>query len=209
MTTHHLTFDECLSLAQDFLSTKQRSCFYQFTALNDVFDREYCCYSELSSDDVARLRALKDRYGDSFVSHLDEVFSDPDLIHDFTGGDQLLAIDLDHVYYYYGVSLHELQPDGSVHSVSTSVAISDDEYARLVAWHILDEHLTINTLRYRDRELFDTVLNGADLYHYDIDCDTFVVSNPYLVTLDEAHTDADLIVRQQGIQRTYFFHFGN
>lgn len=201
MKKKFLTFDECLAMAQDFLTTKQRGCFYQFTALDDNFDREYCCCSELSSDDVARLRALKDHYGDAFVRHLDEVFSDPDLIHDFTGGGEILAIDLDHVYYYYSVSLHELQPDGTVHTVNTSVAFSDDECARLIAWHIYDEHLVINTLRYRDRKLYDSVLDGADLYHTDFDGDCLFVSNPYLITLDEARADADLIVRQRGIER--------
>ena len=80
MTKNDLTFDECLAMAQDFLTTKERSCFYQFTALDDNFDREYCCYNELSADDIARLRTLKDHYGDTFVRHLDEVFSDPDLV---------------------------------------------------------------------------------------------------------------------------------
>lgn len=196
-----LTFDECLAMAQDFLTTKERKNYYSFTALNDGFDSEYCCDNELSADEVARLRALKDKYGDAFVGHLDEVFSEPDVIHDFTGGGEILAIDLDNVHYHYGVSLHELHPDGTIHTVSTSVALSDDEYARLIAWHLYDEHLTVNTLRYRDRKLFDTVLDGADLYHTDIDGDCFFASNPYLVTLDEAKGDAETIVRQKGIKR--------
>lgn len=196
-----LTFDECLAMAHDFLTTKQRGCFYRFTALDDNYDSEYCCDNELSADDVARLRALKDKYGDAFVGHLDEVFSDPDVIYDFTGGGEILAIDLANVHYRYGVSLHELQPDGTVHTIHTRVAFSDDEYARLVAWHLYDEHLVINTLRYRDRKLYDSVLDGADLYHTDIDGDCLFVSNPYLITLDEARADADLIVRQRGIQR--------
>ena len=194
-----LTFDECLAMAQDFLTTKERDCFYLFTALDDNFDREYYCYNELSADDVARLRALKDHYGDAFVRHLDEVFSDPDIIHDFTGGREILAIDLNHLHYHYDLSLHELQPDGTVHTIHTSVAFSDDEYARLIAWHLYDEHLVINTLRYRDRKLYDSVLDGADLYHIDGDC--LFVSNPYLITLDEARADADLIVRHHNIQR--------
>ena len=197
-----LTFDQCLTLANEFLTTKQRNSFYRFTALDDNFDREYCCYNELSADDVARLRTLKDHYGDSFVRHLDEVFSDPDLIHDFTGGGKILAIDLDHVHYHYSVSLHELQPDGTVHTIPTRVAFSDDEYARLLAWHLYDEHLTVNTLRYRVRKLYDTVLDGADLYHTDIDGDCLFISNPYLITLDEARTDADLIVHHHNIERT-------
>ena len=195
-----LSFDQCLRLANEFLATKQRSNFYQFTALNDN-NTEYCCYNELSADDVDRLRDLKAKYGDDFVSHLDEIFSDPDVIHDFTGGGEILAIDIDHVYYHYGLSLHELQADGTVHTVHTRVAFSDDDYARLIAWHLYDEHLVINTLRYRDRKLYDTVLDGADLYHTDTDGDCFFVTDPYLITLDEARADADLIVRQRGIQR--------
>jgi hypothetical protein len=82
------------------------------------------------------------------------------------------------------------------------VAFSDDEYARLLAWHLYDEHLVINTLRYRDRKLYDSVLDGADCYHTDIDGDCLFVSNPYLITLDEASADADLIVRHHNIERT-------
>ena len=100
-----LTFDECLAMAQDFLTTKQRGCFYRFTALDDNYDSEYCCDNELSADDVARLRVLKDKYGNAFVGHLDEVFSDPDVIYDFTGGDEILAIDLANV----NVSLAQFQ----------------------------------------------------------------------------------------------------
>lgn len=202
MKHQDLSFDQCLTLATEFLTTKERSNFYQFTALDDNYGTEYLCYNELSADDVARLRALKDHYGDDFVSHLNEIFSDPDLLHDFTGGGEILAIDLDNVHYHYGVSLHELQADGTVHTIHTRVAFSDDEYARLVAWHLYDEHLTVNTLRYRDRKLYDSVLDGADLYHTDIDGDCLFVSNPYLITLDEARADADLIVRHHNIERT-------
>ena len=200
MNHQDLSFDQCLALANEFLATKQRSNFYQFTALNDN-NIEYCCYNELSADDVARLRDLKAKYGDDFVSHLDEVFSDPDLVHDFTGGGEILAIDLDHVFYHYGLSLHELQADGSVHTVHTRVAFSDDDYARLIAWHLYDEHLVINTLRYRDRKLYDTVLDGADLYHTDTDGNCLFVDSPYIITLDEPKADADLIVQQHSIDR--------
>lgn len=202
MKHQDLTFDQCLTLANEFLTTKERSNFYQFTALNDDNGSEYYCYNELSADNVARLRALKDKYGDAFVHHLDEVFSNPDFIHDFTGGGEILAIDLDHVHCHYGLALHELQPDGTVHTIPTSVAFSDDEYARLLAWHLYDGHLTVNTLRYRDRKLYDSVLDGADLYHTDTDGDCLFVTAPYLITLDEAKADADIIVQQHAIERT-------
>ena len=200
MNHQNLSFDQCLALANEFLATKQRSNFYQFTALNDN-NIEYCCYNELSADDVDRLRALKAKYGDDFVSHLDEVFSDPDLVHDFTGGGEILAIDLDNVYYHYSLSLHELQADGTIHTVHTRVAFSDDDYVRLIAWHLYDEHLVINTLRYRDRKLYDTVLDGADLYHTDTDGNCLFVDSPYIITLDEPKADADLIVQQHSIDR--------
>ena len=201
MKQQDLTFDQCLTLANEFLTTKERSNFYQFTALNDDNGSEYYCYNELSADNVARLRALKDKYGDAFVHHLDEVFSNPDLIHDITGGGEILAIDLDNVYYHYSLSLHELQADGTIHTVHTRVAFSDDDYVRLIAWHLYDEHLVINTLRYRDRKLYDTVLDGADLYHTDTDGNCLFVTDPYLITLDEPKADADLIVQQHSIDR--------
>ena len=218
-----LTFDDCLALAKEFLTTKERSNYNLFAALDDNNNSHYYCYNELSADDVARLRALKDKYGDTFVKHLDEVFDDPDLIHDFTGGREILDIDLDNVYCDYDISLHELRPDGTVDTIHTSVAFSDEDYARLIAWHLYDEHLVINTLRYRDRELYDTVLDGADLYHFNSDggsydvydpnlvtldeptTDFFFVTNPYVIILDEPKADADLIVRQHSIERTGWY----
>ena len=187
-----LTFDDCLALAKEFLTTKERSNYNLFAALDDNNNSHYYCYNELSADDVARLRALKDKYGDTFVKHLDEVFDDPDLIHDFTGGREILDIDLDNVYCHYDISLHELRPDGTVDTIHTSVAFSDEDYARLIAWHLYDEHLVINTLRYRDRELYDTVLDGADLYHFNSDGGSYDVYDPNLVTLDEPTTDIDV-----------------
>ena len=65
------------------------------------------------------------------------------------------------------------------------VKLKDEEYARLLAWHVFDNHLIINTLRYRDSNLYSRILREVDLYYLE-DGITFTEDDPYLVTMDEA-----------------------
>lgn len=199
------SFENCLKLAAEFLTEKERKNYYLFTAYDDFSDTDYGCFNVLSDSDVAQLRELKDKYGRAFFGHLGEVFDDPDTIHDFTGGGDILDIDLDTVYHRYGIVLHELHPDGAVFSTRTKVTLSDDQYARLIAWHLYDEHLTMNLLRHHDRELYDVVMLAADNYYSDTDCDCLMVSHPYLVTLDEAKADSEQIVVKHNIKRNGWY----
>ena len=195
-----LDFNQCLELAQQFLAKKERKNYYDFKAIDEEVSG-YVYYSNaLSDDEVAQLRALKEKYGEKFTEHLDEVYDDPDIIHDLTCGCEIVDIDIDHVAHKYACKIHELKPDSTVSTYNQDVELSDDQYAELLAWHLFDEHLTINTLRHRDNNLYLAIMRGIDNYYYQIE-GYYWVDNPYVATLDEAKADADAIIRLHDIQR--------
>jgi len=197
-------FEDGLKLAKAFLETKKRDNYFDFTALCEE-NLEECVYSNhLEDDEVELLRALKEKYGEEYIKHLDEVFDDPDIIHDFTCGDEILDIDLDNIKHKYSFSIHELKTDGTISTHSHLVELSDDEYAKLLAWCIYDEHLTINVLRHRDSNLFDCIMREIDSYYLQKE-GYFWVDNPYIPTLDEANEDTKQIIRQHNIQRDGFY----
>ena len=200
-----LSFEDCLAMAKEFVPTKKRDCYYEFKFYNDDFGEEWFTLNLLTDEEVADIRALKGKYGEEFVKHLDEVFDDPDIIHDFTGGCEILDIDLDNIYHKYAFSVHELKPNMNVVSHPEKVTLSDEEYAELMAWHIFDKNFSINLLRYRNRKLFDTVANGADS-HFILDGECFIAEAPYVTTLDEAKSDAETIIKQHNIVRSSWYH---
>ena len=70
----------------------------------------------------------------------------------------------------------------------------DETYVRLLAHHLENKDLTINSLRYADKDLFDIVTRGVDCnFCYD---DIYEVSDPYTITMDEARADAQKIREQ-------------
>ena len=81
------------------------------------------------------------------------------------------------------------------------MTLTDEEYARLLAWHVFDNHLIINTLRYRDSNLYNRILREIDLYYWE-DGIAITEDAPYLVTMDEAKADAEKIVKNNGIEYT-------
>lgn len=198
------TFEQAQQLATEFLATKERKNYYGFKALDEELMEEFVYNNILTDKEVASLRALKQTYGKDFVKHLNEVFDDPDIIHDFTAGAEILDIDLDYVMHEYAFVIHELKPDGTVLDVPCSVELKDDEYARLLAWHLFDDHLTINTLRQRDMNLYNTIMRGIDGHYYQEEGFLLVV-NPYVPTLDEALADTETIIRQHDIKRSSGF----
>ena len=103
--------------------------------------------------------------------------------------------------HQYRFKVHHLKPDGTVVSYDRMVELKDEEYARLLAWHLLDNHLIINTLRYRDSNLYSRILRGVDLYYWE-DGIAITVDNPYLVTMDEVKADAEMIMKENGIQQS-------
>ena len=81
------------------------------------------------------------------------------------------------------------------------MTLTDEEYARLLAWHVFDNHLIINTLRYRDSSLYSRILREVDLYYLE-DGIAITEDDPYLVTMDEAKADAEVIMKENGINHT-------
>ena len=193
------SFEDGLKLAQEFLQTKERENYYGFKSYDEESDKEYIVLNKLDEDEFSAFLALREKYGKGFEMHLDEICDDPDYIHDFTGGAEICEIDLDKVWHMYGFTLHELQSDGTLRHNHSKIDLKDDEYARLIAWHLYDKDLTINRLRYHDRNLYETIMNGADR-KYSYDLDFFEATEPFLVTLDEAKADAELLVKQHGIE---------
>ena len=193
-------FETALKLANEFLSTKERKNYYDFEAIDEECWENVIYANALSDDEVAQLRTLKEKFGKKFVEHLDEVYDDPDIIHDLTCGCEIVDIDLDHVAHRYACKIHELKPDGTISTYNQDVELSDDQYSKLLAWHLFDVHLTINTLRHRDNDLYLAVMRGIDNYYYQIE-GYYWVDNPYVATLDEAKADADTIMHQHDIQR--------
>ena len=195
-------FEDGLKLAQEFLTSKKRDNYHEFKVFYDDHGEECIFLNHLTDAQVTALRSLKEKYGEEFVKHLDEVYDNPDTIHDLTGGCEILDIDLENVSYKYAVTIHELESDGTLSSIPTRISLSDEEYARLIAWHLYDEHFTMNMLRHRDGQLYDIVMSKAENYYTDMDGYCLFVSNPYLITLDEAKADAEIIVKQHEIERS-------
>lgn len=192
------TFEQALQLANEFLATKERKNYYESKGISEPYPEYAGMLVELSDDMVSQIRTLKERYGQDFVNHLQEVIDDEDVISDMFYGDPV-DIDLDYVYHQYAFKIHELKPDGTTNVYSCNIDLKDEEYARLLAWHLYDEHLTINILRQRDGNLYNTIMRGIDGHYYQPEGYLWV-DNPYVATLDEAKADAETIIRQHDIK---------
>lgn len=193
-------FEDSLKLATEFLAKKERKNYYEFKVVQEPFADYVFPLNELSDEDVKRLRELKEKYQEAFVKHLSEAL-DEDIIDDLDCGDELVDIDLDNVQHQYRFKVHHLKQDGTVRSYDRLVTLTDEEYARLLAWHVFDNHLIINTLRYRDSNLYNRILREVDLYYWE-DHIAIMQDDPYLVTMDEAKADSEMIVKENGINHT-------
>jgi hypothetical protein len=60
--------------------------------------------------------------------------------------------------------------------------------------HLENKDLTINSLRYADKNLFEVVTRGVD-YNFCYDC-SYEVSDPYTITMDEVRADAQKVREQ-------------
>ena len=194
------SFEECLRLVQEFLATKKRENSYRIRSIQEGTGHEHTWIEPLTDEQVARIRELKEFYGEYFVRHLDEVFPDPDVIYELSYGEEIQDIDLDNVLHEYRIAIHELLPDGTTVSHPYKIELSDEQYVELVALHLFDNDFTVNLLRFRDRSLYDAVMLGVDGFFWNLD-DTLEVSNPYLPTLDEAKADAEMILEKNNITR--------
>ena len=191
------TFEECLKLAKEYLPTKERKNYYSYTTWDVELNREEINYTILDDSNLTELKALKEKYGDEFVKHLDELY---DNVFAFCN-DEILDIDLGRVFYNYTFIVHLVNSNGTITTRECRVQLRDDEYIKLLAYHLYDEHFGINSLRQRDSNLFGTIMREIDNYFYDWD-GFYYGMDPSYITLDEAVADTNIIIKQHGIKRT-------
>ncbi len=185
-------------MIQTFLDKKERVNYYETTSYYDLCDQNVGMFVELSDEDVAKLRDLKVRYGEDFVNHLGEVFDDEDVISDMFYTEEYIDIDLDTIYHRYGFTISEVNGD-NVRSRQVLIQLSDEEYSKLLAWHLYDSHLVINTLFYRYENLARRIMREA--MRYKCDDDAPLLSHPFVIVMDEALADADQIRHDNGLAK--------
>ena len=196
------TFEQALKLANEFLVTKERKNFYEFECIDEIFDKSVCYANELSDDEVSKINQLKEKYPDNYVLHLNEIFDAPDNICNFSEGQELVSIDTDYVMHKYAVTIYIVQlPNKQLQSFSDEIILTDVEYTRLLAWHLLYKNITMNSLYYYDRNLFSAITRNIDNYFYQLEGYMMVANNPYCASLDEAIADAEAIINLHNIER--------
>ena len=189
-------------LIQPFLAKKDRVNYYETSSYSDFTDENVGMLVELSDEEVSKIRDLKARYDKDFVNHLGEVFDDEDVISDMFYTDERLDIDIDTVYHEYRFTLSEVDGD-KVSSRQVLIQLSDEEYTKLLAWHLYDSHLVINTLFYRDENLARRIMREA--MRYKCDDDAPLLSHPFVIAMDEALADADQIRQDNGLTKSPAF----
>lgn len=196
-------FETFLSWAKEYIATKERTKYYSFNSM-DAFYQKASYLDTLTDENVAYIREQKEKYGADFDKHiddiLDKIFKEEEMGFLLSDLEKIIDIDIDHIYYKYKFKIYEIDADKKVHTLSHDVELSDDDYAKLLAWIIVDDFLTMNTLRHHDRNLYDTIMRGIDAHYYDDDC--FFCENPYVAVFDEAQTDAEAIMKQHDIHRS-------
>ena len=94
----------------------------------------------------------------------------------------------------YWFCISELRPDGHLNDFRGGVELSDDDYARLLAWHLFDEHLIVRSLQKYDNKLYDAIISAVR-NQYNDNCT--VMCSPFF----EALSDAATICRENDIPR--------
>ena len=191
MTTIRQTY---IAMAQNYLANKVRTPHYELRSISDCCPADgWCNLLSFTEDEMTKLIALREKYGkDDFFNHLEEVF-DEDTLHDMIYGSEVISFDLDTEYYMYNFVYHQITPNGLV-TGKVKINLYDEAYVRLLAHHLENKDLTINSLRYADKELYNIVTHGVDCnFCYD---DIYEVRDPYTITMDEVKADAQKIREQ-------------
>ena len=192
------TLEKYQELAKNFLTKKERVNYYETTSYDDLHDENVSTLVKLSDEEISMVRDLKTRYGKDFVNHLVEVFDDEDVVSDLFNADPV-DIDLDTVYHQYCFTISEVDGD-KVTSRPILIELSDEEYSKLLALHLYDTHLVINTLFYRDEKLARRIMRDA--LRYKCDEDTPFLDHPFVIVMDEALADADQIRQDNGLSKS-------
>ena len=191
MNVIHPTF---ITLAQNYLANKERVPHYEIRSISDDCPADgWCNLNSFSEKELEQLFALREKYGEKdFINHLNEIFDD-DTLCDMVYGTDIISFDLDTEYFMYSFKYHQITENG-VYTGNVKINLTDETYVRLLALHLYDKDLNINSLRYADINLYDIVIREVD-QHFWYD-DIYIVSSPYTITMDEVRADAQKIREQ-------------
>ena len=191
MNVINLTF---ITLAQNYLATKERVPHLEIRSISDDCPADvWCDLNSFSEKELEQLFALREKYGEKdFINHLNEIF-DEDTLCDMTYGTDIVSFDLDTEYFMYSFKYHQITENG-VYTGNVKINLTDETYVRLLALHLYDKDLNINSLRYADKNLYDIIIREVD-QHFWYD-DMYIVSSPYTITMDEVRADAQKIREQ-------------
>ena len=197
----------CEKAARDFFATKKRTEFYDVYA-NDEDCGEAVYENKFSDEELKALRALEEKYDSmEWVKHLDEVFTDPDELHDLSCGEEVLGIDLDLPHYKYRFVCHQLDKD-SLRKCEAYVELDDEAYIRLLTLCLKNPSLNMNSMKYADKKLYEQIMLGVDMRFVN-EFGFYEADLPFLITMDEVMEDVKQIlsVHPELKRETYSYYF--
>lgn len=183
--------EAAVKAAKEFFSTKTPRNFYNISALDEDVLNEICYHQEFTPEEVEQLVELREKYGEEFFKHLDEVFDDEDVIHDFTCGAEILGIDLDAPMRKYRFVAHFYNGE-KTYSHQAMVELTDEEYIELLALRLDDNHMNMSVLRHLGKDLHDKIIKEVE-WQVAYDDGLLLCPDPFLVTMDEVNEDAEVI----------------
>ena len=193
-------FDKYLKWAMEYAATKDLKKSYCVEVIEEPIVEPVATDVVFTDKEVARINAIKAKYGDDYISHLNEFSDDGEFepLEDIIGfNEEIVDIHTDYFEHPIKFGAH-VYVDGQIQDRCVSVNMKKEEYVELLAWHLFDEHLTMNILYHRDRSLYSRIIREGDRYllHWDFYC-----TYPYFFTMDEAIEDADRIREQHGLKK--------
>ncbi|SFC46027.1 hypothetical protein SAMN04488494_2149 [Xylanibacter ruminicola] len=198
MNEEFLNYQE---MAKVFLAKKERTNYYESKSISEPYPEYALMLISLSDEEVSKIKGLKKYYGEDFVNHLDEVINDSDVVDDMFCGDPV-DIDLENIHHQYVFNIRTVRGE-EVTSRKILVELSDEDYCKLLAWHLYDSHLVLNTLFYRDEELCRKIMRESMRWV----CDDLapMVTDPFVLTMDEALADTELIRQENNLTKSTGF----
>ena len=190
-------FEKYQEMAKAYLTKKERKNYYESKGICEPYADYACMLVELSDEEVSMIRPLKEQYGEDFVHHLKEVYEDDDTISDMFYGEPV-DIDLENTYHQYRFTIREVN-DEKVSSRQILIQLTDEEYCKLLAWHLYDSHLVLNTLFYRDEQLCKRIMRESMRY-FDEELG-IMCSIPFVLTMDEAIADMEQILKDNNLEK--------
>jgi len=200
---NNITEAEIKVLVDKYLENKERTNYYEFNYISNEYGVERGYLNPLDEDDHKKMLALEQKYGKDMIEHLAESFPDEDEVHDFSAGQELTCIDLHTVYHLYRIN--QVYADGDkAKRFEFKAEISDEDYATLLFYAVDEPFFSVNTLRYRNPELFNRLICSLD---YACNRDSAItIECPYTFELTEISEDANNIKEADGIP-THNGHF--